>query len=69
MHSGLSRRVRELEKRSGADGSFVLLPLPDQPGRVVRLPRAFAEFLAQKERERRAAGGYFNLTDGQLEAC
>ena len=69
MHSGLRRRVRELEKRSGADGSFILLPLPDQPGRVVRLPRAFAEFLAHEERECRAAGGYFNLTDGQWTEC
>jgi hypothetical protein len=62
MHR-LSRRVRELEKRSGADGSFVLLPLPGKPGESVRIPRRFAEWLA----EHCPSGRYFNRTDGQWE--
>jgi hypothetical protein len=65
MHEGLRRRVRELEKRSGAEGSFVLMPLPGQPDKSVRIPRPFAEFLAQREQEHRAAGGYYNRTDGR----
>jgi hypothetical protein len=65
MYSGLRRRIREAERRSGADGSFVLMPLPGQPDEYVRIPRPFAEFLAQKEQEHRAAGGYYDLTDGR----
>ncbi len=65
MSNGLRRRIREAERRSGADGGFVLVPLYGQPDRVVKLPRAFAEFLAEREQEHRAAGGCFNLTDGR----
>lgn len=69
MNNGLRRRVRDLEKRSGADGSFVLMPLPGQPDASVRMPRLFAEFLAQRGQEHLAAGGYFNLTDGRWVEC
>ncbi len=65
MYSGLRRRIREAERRSGADGSFVLMPLPGQPDKSVRIPRRFADFLATTEEEHHAAGGYYNLTDGR----
>ena len=65
MHEGLRRRVRQLEQRSGMDSKYVLVPLPGHPGQFFRLPRPFAEFLVKKDQERRAAGGYFNLTDGK----
>jgi len=68
MHK-LSRHIRELEKRSGADGSFVTLPLPGQPGRVVRVPRSFADWLAEKGQKSCSDGRYFNLTDGRWEEC
>lgn len=69
MHNGLRRRIREAERRSGADGSFVLMPLAGQPDKTMRIPRAFAEFLAKTEQERRVAGGYLNLTDGRWVEC
>lgn len=61
MHSGLRRRMRQLEKRTGADERVVPVTLPD--GQVARLPRAFGEYLVRMEQECRAAGGYFNYTD------
>ena len=54
MHR-LSRRVRQVEKRSGVDRSFVLFPLPDKPEQSVRLPRSFVDFLAKKR-----SAGYGN---------
>ncbi len=68
MHR-LSQRVRELEKRSGLDGSFVSFPLPGRPEEFVRLPRSFADWLAEKGQESRSDGRYFNLTDGRWEEC
>lgn len=64
MHR-LSRRVRQLEKQSGADERFVLLPLPGKPGEFVGIPRPFADWLA----ERCPSGRHFNRTDGQWEGC
>ncbi len=64
MHR-LSRRVRELEKRSGAHGRLVSLPLPGKPGESIRIPRPFADWLARKEleRERNSGGRHWNRTD------
>ena len=62
MHR-LSRRVRELEKKSGLDKSFVLFPLPGRPEESARLPRPFVDWLA----ERCPSGRYFNRTDGRWE--
>jgi len=67
MHEGLRQRIRELERRSGADGSFVLLPIPGKPGQTMRIPRPFAEWLAKKGAEHCAGGRYFNLTDQRWE--
>jgi hypothetical protein len=69
MHEGLRRRVRELERRSAADGSFVLMPLPGKRGESVRIPRPFAEWLARKGQEQCSAGRYFNMTDQRWENC
>ena len=64
MHQ-LSRRVRELEKRPGLDGSFVSFPLPGRREESVRLPRSFADWLA----EHCPSGRYFNRTDRRWEEC
>jgi len=63
--SGLSRRVRWLERRSGMGGKYVLMPLPGHPGQCFRLPRPFADWLAKAGQEDHAAGRYFNYTDGK----
>jgi len=68
MHR-LSRRIRELERRSGVDGSFVTLPLPGRRGQTFRIPRPFADWLAQKGREHCSGGRHLNLTDGRWEEC
>jgi len=68
MH-GLSRRVRQLERRSGADGRFVSLPLSAESGQVVRLPRSFVEHLVKKGQELHAGGRYYNHTDQQWVEC
>jgi hypothetical protein len=64
MHSRLKQRVDRLEKRSGVN--YVLVPLPHDPDRFMRLPLPFAEFMAQKGEEMAANGPPVNLT---TEAC
>jgi len=68
MHR-LSRRIRELEKRSGADGRLVSIALGDEPGQAVNIPASFAEWLTGKEQEHCSGGRCLNLTDGRWEEC
>lgn len=64
----LSRRVRELERLSGADGSLTTLPLPGQPEKTFRMPRPFAEWLAREGEESYFGGRHFNPTCEEREA-
>ena len=67
-HHGLTRRIHQLEKQSGADEKYLTIPL-GEPGHSLRLPRTFVEFLASRQVERRADGRSFNLTDQQWVEC
>jgi len=65
MQGRLRQRVERLEKRSGAN--YVLVPLPNDPERFMRLPLPFAEFMAQKGEEMAANGPPVNLTTEGIE--
>ena len=68
MHR-LSQRVRQLERRSGVNGKYVSVSLPGNEGQVFRLPRPFAEWLAQRGQEYCSGGRDFNYTDQRWEEC
>lgn len=58
-------RIEKAEKVAGMGGKYVSIPLPGNEGHSMRLPRAFAEWMAKAGREDCAGGRYFNYTDGK----
>lgn len=61
MHNGLRQRIQRLEKRSGAE--YVRVPIPGRSGQSMRLPVAFATFMADQATD----GQYHNMTNEQFE--
>jgi hypothetical protein len=63
----LTTRVERLEKQHRDEQEYVLVPLPHEPDRTMRLPRRWVEFLAEKGRDCEAPPGskHHNRTDGQ----
>ncbi len=64
MHRLIARLAR-LERQCGGEQEYVLVPLPHDPDRTMRLPRRWVEFLTERDREAIAGGLRHNRTDGQ----
>jgi hypothetical protein len=46
-------------------GKYVLIPLPGHEGQFFRLPRPFAEWMAEAGQQHGTDGRYYNYTDGK----